>query len=56
MCPLPVRQEAWLRLAADLDRDKIAAMTEEIGLKDVVAAGQRIVEGKVRGRIVVKIG
>jgi acrylyl-CoA reductase (NADPH) len=56
MCPLPIRQEAWLRLAADLDRAKIAAMTDEIGLNDVIAAGKRIVEGKVRGRIVVKIG
>ncbi len=31
-------------------------MTSEIGLADVIAAGQRIVEGQVRGRIVVKIG
>jgi acrylyl-CoA reductase (NADPH) len=56
MCPLPLRQEAWRRLATDLDRSKIAAMTSEIGLADVIAAGQRIVEGRVRGRIVVKIG
>ncbi len=56
MCPLPTRQEAWLQLAADLAADKIAAMTEEIGLEDVVAAAARIVDGKVRGRIVVKIG
>jgi acrylyl-CoA reductase (NADPH) len=56
MCPLPLRQEAWRRLEADLPRDKIAAMTTEIGLADVMAAGARIVEGQVRGRIVVKIG
>ena len=56
MCPLPMRQEAWRRLATDLDRSKLAAMTGEIGLGDVIAAGQRIVEGRVRGRIVVKIG
>ncbi len=56
MCPLPLRQEAWRRLESDLDRGKIAAMTNEIGLSDVIAAGQRIVEGRVRGRIVVKIG
>ena len=55
MCPLPLRQEAWRRLEADLDRSKIAAMTTEIGLADVVAAGARIVAGEVRGRIVVKI-
>ena len=31
-------------------------MTNEIGLADVVEAGRQIVEGRVRGRIVVKIG
>jgi acrylyl-CoA reductase (NADPH) len=56
MCPLPLRQEAWRRLGTDLPRDKIAAMTAEIALGDVVEAGKRIVEGQVRGRIVVKIG
>jgi acrylyl-CoA reductase (NADPH) len=56
MCPLPLRQEAWRRLETDLDREKIAAMVSEIGLEDVIAAGRRIVEGQVRGRIVVKIG
>ncbi len=55
MCPLPNREAAWRRLEADLDREKIAAMANEIGLDDVIAAGRRIVEGKVRGRIVVKI-
>ena len=56
MCPLTLRQQAWRRLEADLDRAKIAAMTSEIGLADVIEAGRRIVEGQVRGRIVVKIG
>ena len=55
MCPLPRREVAWRRLEADLDREKIAAMANEIGLDEVIAAGRRIVEGKVRGRIVVKI-
>ena len=56
MCPLPLRQKAWQRLETDLDRSKIAAIVSEIGLADVIAAGGRIVEGEVRGRIVVKIG
>ncbi len=55
MCALPLRREAWRRLEADLDRSKIAAMTNEIGLADVIAAGARIVAGEVRGRTVVKI-
>jgi acrylyl-CoA reductase (NADPH) len=56
MCPLPLRIAAWRRLETDLDKSKIAAMIGEIGLGDVIAAGRRIVEGQVRGRIVVKIG
>jgi acrylyl-CoA reductase (NADPH) len=55
MCPLPHREAAWRRLEADLDREKIAVMANEIGLDEVIAAGRRIIEGKVRGRIVVKI-
>jgi acrylyl-CoA reductase (NADPH) len=55
MCPLPLRREAWRRLETDLDRSKIAAMSSEIGLDGVIDAGRRIVEGQVRGRIVVKI-
>jgi acrylyl-CoA reductase (NADPH) len=55
MCPLPLRREAWRRLETDLDRGKIAAMTSEIGLGDVIDAGARILAGEVRGRIVVKI-
>jgi acrylyl-CoA reductase (NADPH) len=55
MCPLSLRQEAWRRLEQDLNRQKLAAMTSEIGLADVIAAGRDVVEGKVRGRIVVKI-
>jgi acrylyl-CoA reductase (NADPH) len=55
MCPLPLRQQAWQRLATDLDRGKIEKMTSEIALADVVGAGARIIAGEVRGRIVVKI-
>jgi len=55
MAPLTVRKEAWKRLAADLERHKLAKMIEEIGLGDVIPAGKKIVEGGVRGRLVVKI-
>jgi acrylyl-CoA reductase (NADPH) len=56
MCPLERRREAWRRLASDLDAGKLAAMTSEIDLSRVMEAGRRIIEGGVRGRIVVKIG
>jgi acrylyl-CoA reductase (NADPH) len=56
MRPLADRQRAWARLATDLDPAKLSEMTKEIGLSEVLAAARDIVEGKVRGRIVVKIG
>src|ERR1700683_603364 len=55
MCPLGLRQQAWHRLETDLDRAKIEAMTSEIELAGVIGAAARIVEGRVRGRIVVRI-
>jgi acrylyl-CoA reductase (NADPH) len=55
MCPLPQRNLAWSRLVGDLDRAKLADITHEIGLDQVIAAGAQILAGQVRGRIVVKI-
>jgi acrylyl-CoA reductase (NADPH) len=55
MCPIELRRTAWGRLASDLDRTKLAEITHEIGLGEVIAAGARILAGQVRGRIVVKI-
>ena len=55
-CSLIRRVEAWRRLESDLDRAKLAAMTVEIGLPAVIETAGRILEGRVRGRIVVKIG
>jgi acrylyl-CoA reductase (NADPH) len=56
MCPIAERQAAWKRLGSDLDRGKLADMTTEIGLAEVIGVARNIVEGRVRGRIVVKIG
>jgi acrylyl-CoA reductase (NADPH) len=55
MCPIEPRRAAWERLARDLDRTKLAEITQEIPLDQVVAAGPKILGGQVRGRIVVKI-
>jgi acrylyl-CoA reductase (NADPH) len=54
-CPMQRRVEAWGRLAKDLDRQKLAEMTQTIPLEKVFEAGAQILEGKVRGRIVVEI-
>lgn len=53
--PKALRMEAWQRIATDLDLEKLAAMSETISLRDVIKAGEDIVAGKVRGRLVVAI-
>jgi acrylyl-CoA reductase (NADPH) len=55
MAPLAVRNQAWQRLATDLDRHKLAKMIGEIDIGSVILLGKKIVEGGVRGRLVVKI-
>jgi acrylyl-CoA reductase (NADPH) len=55
MCPLPLRRAAWQRLETDLDRGKLATMTSEIALSDVITTAPDIIAGKVRGRMAVKV-
>jgi len=55
MCPIELRRAAWSRLASDLDHGKLAEITHEISLDEVIGAGAKILAGQVRGRIVVKI-
>ncbi len=55
MRPKPDRELAWQRLGRDLDRGKLAGMTSEIGLGEVVQAAPEIIEGRVRGRIAVRV-
>lgn len=53
MAPKPKRLEAWRRIAADLDRRKLEAITTRIGFDDIIATAEAITEGKVRGRVAV---
>jgi len=53
MAPKPIRVEAWRRIASDLDHAKLAALSTTIGFDGIVQAAHDIVEGRVRGRIVV---
>jgi acrylyl-CoA reductase (NADPH) len=55
MAPMEKRREAWSRLARDLDLDKLRAMTQAHPLKDVLELAPLIVEGKVRGRVVLAV-
>jgi len=54
--PKPVREEAWSRLARDLDRAKLAAITTTVPFDAVIETARGILDGKVRGRVVVEIG
>lgn len=53
--PKHARMEAWARLAKDLDLTKLEAITQEIGLEDTISAAYDLLEGKVRGRLVVDV-
>ena len=55
MAPLAVRQEAWLRLARDIDPGKLESMTREIGLAEALTVAGELLAGKVRGRVVVDV-
>jgi acrylyl-CoA reductase (NADPH) len=54
-CPKPKRLAAWRLLASHLDKAKLAAMSTHVKLADVPRIAADIVEGKVRGRIVVDV-
>jgi acrylyl-CoA reductase (NADPH) len=54
MAPLALREKAWSRLAQDLDPAKLDAITTEVALADAIDAAKRLMDGQVRGRIVVR--
>ena len=55
MCPKPERIAAWQRLAQDMDLAKLAAMTTHVPFDQVMDTARDILDGKVRGRVVVDI-
>jgi acrylyl-CoA reductase (NADPH) len=55
MAPIAARRAAWTRLATDLDPARLAAITEVVPLDAAIAKAQDLMQGKVRGRIVVRI-
>ena len=55
MAPLVRRQQAWERLAKDLDPEKLESMVEEVPLNRAAEKAADLMAGKVRGRVVVKI-
>jgi len=53
--PRKKREEAWNRLACDLDSVKLSTMTSGARLEDVPRLATEIVGGRVRGRVVVDL-
>ncbi len=53
MCPMAYRQEIWQRLATDLKPQQLTQMARVITLDDVSGAVADILQGKVKGRLLV---
>jgi len=53
MAPKALREEAWARIATDLDAAKLAALSTTIGFDDIIDTAHGILDGKVRGRVVI---
>ncbi len=53
--PLELRETAWRRLGSDLPKQLLASMTSEATLEDLPEMAQQILDGQVKGRVVVKI-
>jgi acrylyl-CoA reductase (NADPH) len=56
MAPTPDRLQAWQRLAADLDTAVLEKLMHEITLDDAIGIAPDLLAGKVRGRLVVRVG
>ena len=56
MAPKPRREEAWKRLGRDLNVSALeAVIAKEVGLSDAISAASELLQGKIRGRVVVDV-
>jgi acrylyl-CoA reductase (NADPH) len=55
MCPQKPRQAAWDRLGRDLDPALLNTIATEIGLADTIQGARDLIDGKVRGRLIVNV-
>jgi acrylyl-CoA reductase (NADPH) len=53
--PLADRIEAWGRLAREIDFAKLDGMTRTIPLSDTIDAARDLIDGKIRGRVIVDV-
>lgn len=56
MCPRERRIKAWQRLSQDLDLGKLSEVMHEMTLDNVISASKDLLDGKIRGRLVVRVG
>jgi NADPH2:quinone reductase len=54
--PMPLRRKVWERLATDLKPRRLGDIAHTISLDDLPAYFDRMLEGQIRGRAVVKLG
>jgi len=55
MAPKERRIAAWKRLSRDLDAGALDSIAQEIGLGEAIASAGELIDGRVRGRIVVDV-
>ena len=55
MAPMSLRKRAWERLSKDINFEKLEDMVVEAGLDQVQELAKDILQGQVRGRVVVNI-
>jgi acrylyl-CoA reductase (NADPH) len=55
MAPRALRLQAWQRLSVDLDLTKLGQIAEEIGLSEVIGMATKLLDGQVRGRVIVDV-
>lgn len=55
MAPLDIREEAWSRLAVDLDLSKLFSLSRVVPLADAIEAAGQIMAGTNTGRVVIKM-
>jgi acrylyl-CoA reductase (NADPH) len=55
MAPMGPRLEAWRRIGIDLDMGKLASLSTVIGFDGIIDAARDIIDGKIRGRVVVEM-
>jgi acrylyl-CoA reductase (NADPH) len=55
MAPMQLRERAWKRLSENININKLEEMTIDTSLDQVEGLANEILQGKVRGRVIVNI-